>query len=365
MPYELKKVKNGYYVVSTETGKKHSKKPMTKAKAEAQLRVLLLSLPKEKKNISLSPPQQNIQRLSKQQKELEGLENDPEQYLKIQQRHNYINSYFDNPELMNTMREQDPIGYLKIMKMNDEDFKGSGFLDTLKASKIGRALTSSAKKIGQFVAGLPQRIVGTITGRNDYPPAERDLIQKLGNYKIKKICVYREPLEKSVNMLTNALSLGQMNNLKKKYAFDEMFHLFMIVTVQQSQDIFPTILIEKNEVINLHEYPKEYPNAETLELLISPKFNYTFKQFLDNAQQAMGDKYFTYDPFNNNCQVFIMSLISANPPLEQDNPNAKNFILQDVQGLERDLNPVTKNLFRGTTNLASRLNVLIKGYGFI
>ena len=47
MPYELKKVKNGYYVVSIETGKKHSKKPMTKAKAEAQLRILLKKLDKE------------------------------------------------------------------------------------------------------------------------------------------------------------------------------------------------------------------------------------------------------------------------------------------------------------------------------
>ena len=41
MPYELKKMKNGYYVVSVETGKKHSKRPMSKAKAEAQLRILL------------------------------------------------------------------------------------------------------------------------------------------------------------------------------------------------------------------------------------------------------------------------------------------------------------------------------------
>ena len=37
----MKKMKNGYYVVSVETGKKHSKRPMSKAKAEAQLRILL------------------------------------------------------------------------------------------------------------------------------------------------------------------------------------------------------------------------------------------------------------------------------------------------------------------------------------
>ena len=40
MPYVLKQVKNGYYVVNKETGKKYSNKPMTKENAEGQLRLL-------------------------------------------------------------------------------------------------------------------------------------------------------------------------------------------------------------------------------------------------------------------------------------------------------------------------------------
>ena len=40
MPYHLQKSGKGYYVVTTSTGRKHSTKPISKTKAEAQMRVL-------------------------------------------------------------------------------------------------------------------------------------------------------------------------------------------------------------------------------------------------------------------------------------------------------------------------------------
>jgi hypothetical protein len=40
MPYELHRVPKGYYVVTKETNKKHSNKPLPKERAEAQMRAL-------------------------------------------------------------------------------------------------------------------------------------------------------------------------------------------------------------------------------------------------------------------------------------------------------------------------------------
>jgi hypothetical protein len=40
MPYQIKKIKGGYVVVNLLTGKHYSNHPMTKEKAEAQLRLL-------------------------------------------------------------------------------------------------------------------------------------------------------------------------------------------------------------------------------------------------------------------------------------------------------------------------------------
>ena len=372
MPYELKKMKNGYYVVSVETGEKHSKRPISKEKAEAQLRILLKKQDEEQaQNTGIEtqyplkkyPALQvyDVVRKVKQDEKLKELakKGTPEseaEYLRVQRRHQSINRMLDNPEFMQNLKKVDPLGYHHLLNIPDEDIEGGGLFDFLK---------SAGKKVKDLASNVGKRITGTILGRSDYPPAERTLIDKYGNMPITSICLYREPLAKGVNTLTNVLSAGQMGQLKQKYGYDEMFHLYMVITVQESQDKLVPILIEKNEVINIHEYPNVNPSAQKLELHLSPKFNYTFKQFLDNGQRVMGSRYFTYDPFDNNCQIFISSLISANPPLEQDNPNANKFILQDVQGLKTELNPVTRELFRGTTGLASRMNVLLKGYGFI
>ena len=40
MPYHLQKEGRGYVVITTSTGRRHSEKPISKAKAEAQLRIL-------------------------------------------------------------------------------------------------------------------------------------------------------------------------------------------------------------------------------------------------------------------------------------------------------------------------------------
>ena len=40
MPYELREKGTGYVVVNTATGQEHSKKPIPKARAERQMRLL-------------------------------------------------------------------------------------------------------------------------------------------------------------------------------------------------------------------------------------------------------------------------------------------------------------------------------------
>lgn len=49
MPYELKKARGGYYVVTEETGKKHSKKPLSKDTAERQMKALYYAMGGKKK----------------------------------------------------------------------------------------------------------------------------------------------------------------------------------------------------------------------------------------------------------------------------------------------------------------------------
>jgi hypothetical protein len=48
MPYEIKSVPGGYFVVNKETGKRYSSKPMEKSNAEAQFRILENAMEREK-----------------------------------------------------------------------------------------------------------------------------------------------------------------------------------------------------------------------------------------------------------------------------------------------------------------------------
>jgi len=49
MPYKLVKSGKGYFVETISTGRKHSEKPISKVKAEAQLRLLESKMKYEKK----------------------------------------------------------------------------------------------------------------------------------------------------------------------------------------------------------------------------------------------------------------------------------------------------------------------------
>lgn len=40
MPWHIEKSGKGYYVVTTSTGRRHSEKPISEARAKAQLRIL-------------------------------------------------------------------------------------------------------------------------------------------------------------------------------------------------------------------------------------------------------------------------------------------------------------------------------------
>ncbi len=249
-------------------------------------------------------------------------------------KHKIINDYLGYPNFMDKLNTKNNHLYNNIMGAHIDDLVGGGFLDRLK---------------------------GVFFGRKDYPPAERKLIEKYGNSKILKIEIYREPLEKMTKLATTILTLGQIDSLKKKYNYDELYHLFLVITVDFGVVNVP-IRVEKHEIINIHEYPKIAPNAERFSINLRG-YSGTFREFLKNGENRLGDKYWFYNAFDNNCQIFVLNLLEANPPIIANNPTAKAFIYQDVTGLTADLNPVSKNLINLGTGLKSRLNVLLKGYG--
>jgi hypothetical protein len=149
-----------------------------------------------------------------------------------------------------------------------------------------------------------------------------------GTY-VQKITLKRTPLPKFMEDGFEALSNNTWAALKKKHSFDDFFHLALVVNSE--------ILIEKNASgINIVKYVP-YPSEErTLSAngFPPPNRRLTVQDMMQATNKAMGDKYTPYDPFENNCQMFVASILSANNLMTSD---LRSFVVQSTENLLKDL----------------------------
>jgi hypothetical protein len=309
MPYKLKKVRNQdlYFVVSTETGHKHSNEPLTKEIAKKQLRAINANSFLEKSRAKKS----NTRELAKGGKLVP---------LKVGSESDY---------------NEEKAG----------DLEGAGVIDFLKS--------------------IPGRISGFISGkRYDYQPNDRKLLEEIGNQIVDGVCIYRVPLDKNLNKAVNAITLGKFQEFKKNNNYDDMFHLYAVARLANGE----YVKFEKNEVINLDKVDYSLlPKEQKFKLDVNidngdPKVS--FRQMLDNTLKSMGaDAYWQYDPLKNNCQNFIYNVMLANNWVN-NNPKLKDFVLQSTNQLSQELSDAQKSVMTGITKLGTRFNILLKGKGF-
>ena len=224
--------------------------------------------------------------------------------------------------------------------------------------------------IGEGLFGdIKDNILGRISGfRNDYKPSIRKLLSKIGFMKIKNIVLYRQPVQLFVKKFLNILSLGSFQNQLQKRGFDEVFHLYARIDLNDYLGNQLSIRIEKNHVINISVWNSNDEVKNKMNLLMPNETwnkigGLTLNQFLDNTKKLMGDKYFKYSAFwGNNCQNFILSMLQANYILDI-NPQAKNFIYQDIGTLGNEIG-IAGTVSQKLTDIASIGDTLIYGKGF-
>lgn len=212
---------------------------------------------------------------------------------------------------------------------------------------VGNTLENTAKKTANYAQAI-------MYGRDDYPPSVRDLIAKVANQKVKSITIKRRPVE---SVLTGALSLFSLGKFGKRLerSFDELFHLFIVLLLENGQNL----LLEKNEVINMETNPKNRDKTESKTVSTSMP-NLTVKEMLDNTMNYMGkDKYFGYSAKNNNCQDYIVAFFKSNGIGDESDIN---FIKQDTKQLFQNLSYLRK-LTNTITTIGARANVALEGKG--
>lgn len=215
---------------------------------------------------------------------------------------------------------------------------GLGIVSTVKevAGKV-------VKRVSDIFQGMRQRA----------SPSIRQWLEKNGEKKIKKIVVGRKPIQSGVEKVANLLSLGKYEANKKSLGYDKMFHLFMIITLDDGS----SIKLEKEEVPKLTISSDAGPDK--IEVQKQP--NVSMNEFIKNAEtKAGGTKLWVYDPISQNCQYFVKWCLQGSNLLT---PEVEKFVMQDANKVIEGFSWFQK-LGRAATNIANVADVALHGQGF-
>jgi len=220
--------------------------------------------------------------------------------------------------------------------------RGSGIWDIIKDAV-------NPKKVANEIFNPQSALRNPV--RKDFPPSVKKFIGS-HNKRITGLQIRRDPVSSAIHTAFNILSAGQWEKAKQEENFDRLFHLGIVLTLEGNEKV----LIEKNEVINVGT-PK--PQQRDSEIINNPyPADTTLSQFLERGVQRKGDSFFTYDPFNNNCQDFVLGLLYANGV---ETSKAERFVKQDVSSLVAKLPDYVGKVAKGITDIGAVANRVLEG----
>lgn len=233
---------------------------------------------------------------------------------------------------------------------------GSGLWDTIRDAFNPRKVIHEIVNPDSI---LRRRVSDVSKGvRKDYPPSSRATIERYGEWKINGLQIRRDPIQSAIHTAFNVLSFGAWDKARQAENFDRLFHLGLVINLHKDGRNH-SVLAEKNEVINIGETK---PRQSDSEIINTPHpYDNTLKQFLDKGLEMAGtDAYFLYDPFQRNCQDFVMGLLKANGVLTS---KAQKFIKQDVESIVKRLPDYVAPIAKGITDIGAIANMAFEGAG--
>ena len=190
--------------------------------------------------------------------------------------------------------------------------------------------------------------------RQNFPPKVRKIIKDNENKVIKSIVVGRNPVQSLVTKALNFLSLGKLEEEIKNMNYDDLYHLFMLVGLDDGS----TFLVEKNSVVNMKKVDPNYSAKQKMDAPVTKTI--TFGEMINNAVEKVGPSIYLYDAQTNNCQVFISNLLKCSGLM---NSELNSFINQDIVQVLSTSPGYTKIIANLATEASAKLDRLINGAG--
>lgn len=201
---------------------------------------------------------------------------------------------------------------------------------------------------------LGKQFLDRLSVRTKASPSIRKFLQANGGAKITKITVSRKPIISAIDKIANFVSLGKWNENKKKLNYDNVFHLFMTITLDNGK----TFKLEKNHVPAISAPSAKDPKQEDIDV---PAPNISLADFFAGGEKKAGspEKFWVYDAISANCQYFLKWLLQGagkwTEPLNK-------FISQNTAKLIEGL-PWFETIAKKFTDIANKIDVAIEGEG--
>uniref|UniRef100_A0A6C0IRZ4 Uncharacterized protein n=1 Tax=viral metagenome TaxID=1070528 RepID=A0A6C0IRZ4_9ZZZZ len=178
-----------------------------------------------------------------------------------------------------------------------------------------------------------------------YNKQSQELLDKYGDYNVKRIYLVRQPLAKMFTIGLNLFTFYYYNDLIQKCNEYYPYHTLLLVEIELSENnIYKKelketkfLLVEKNNCINISENFFISKTQETLAISLNKttthcnikkkKIKITLNQLLDKTRNRIGSKaFFNWNIYKNNCQEFTKELLVT---LNKMDSNIKEFIYRD------------------------------------
>jgi len=214
--------------------------------------------------------------------------------------------------------------------------RGSGFQDWLSnASKRYIPNTNLAERTDQLIDYL---------GYANYDAKTAAFLRAHGSEEITSLTVRRAPIGSMIHAALNAISAGQWEQSRQIYGYDKLYHLGLIINGRYITQRLSRVTITVKDA--------DSPGSEFMEVNLKGKANdptFTIKSLLDTTERRVGkNTFFKYDAFRNNCQNFVLNILTANG---LNDFALQEFIKQPVERLLRAQPDYVSTVSNTLTNL--------------
>lgn len=186
-----------------------------------------------------------------------------------------------------------------------------------------------------------KRIKKVLEFKENVPQNVKNALSKIGDNNIVTARLGRTPVQ--------AIIQGALKTVAN-VPYDNLFHLFIELTLDNGQ----IWVLEKIERINLVKENRSKKSGA--EFTSSFSVNKTVNELFINTKNEMGDKFLPYQSANNNCQIFIMGVLSGNG---LNNSERTSFVKQDTKSIFKN-NPVLRKFANTLTDIGGYANAIIQ-----